>query len=663
MTRTAAPANRTARAAGVKAAASRPRLTPLTPMRVQAAKSMSKLADHIRESHPDMLTHQHVRDAARMLRMGNEEAAQRHLRAAMFAMTPQSLMRNGMHTDDDHIAAREAMHGIHRHLLLVKDIADVGEKNQQAIRRDSGDGFTTPPAPDPDNGFGPGALAQKPTARQPPGNQALNAPNRTNGGGSDPAVADPVGPQPKGSKQFAYGWDDLAAVVELVNRRPKVAELSAASRLKAHDTASATAHRTASAHAKADEARDAHGEWTKVGVADLVAHQDGTVTSKKAKTGFAGSLAHENGKWAATHGDGTVSKHATKQTALAAMVTKHNKAGKAAGAGPGNAAVSAPVPAAVKPATAVAPNPSAAAKASLQGKIAAAKAQTAATGTAKPAVMHAADLSVRKDGTVVNKKTGTGVGEIHRSSFGVYQVKHSDGTTAAYGSKTDAVKAVARKQNQLAKSAAAGNAGASQPKPSVPAAAAKMAAAQPPQPNLSHEEKQRLIGIWSVSYRYSNTSIAAGKEGREFTNELHRLLATNKPPDTCGTGCQEAHKFLGMVDQDATVQHKELQRGITLSTADAERMFQPGKTMDMPAASWTTKASTAVQFSKGNAGPGKTKVILHTAPPAKGLDIAGMSNYPTEAEVVTGGRYSVDSVQTKGGVMHVYVTQGDFSAH
>ena len=194
--------------------------TPLTPMRHQAAKSMSRLADQVQQAHPDLAVHQHVRDAARMLRSGNEEAAQRHLRAAIFSLTPQSLMRQGVHDDTGHIAARQAMHGVHRHLLLVKDIVDVAAKNQAAIRRDSyGDyesGPSLPSSPvhaDPNAGYGPGALAQKPTARQPGGDRALNAPDRTNSGGSDPAVADPVGPQPKGSKQFAYGWDDLAAVV------------------------------------------------------------------------------------------------------------------------------------------------------------------------------------------------------------------------------------------------------------------------------------------------------------------------------------------------------------------------------------------------------------------------------------------------------------------
>jgi hypothetical protein len=219
------PPARPAKPAPPAAPSRRRGFTPLTPMRTQAAKSMSKLADSISADHPDLTVHQHVRDAARMLRAGNEEAAQRHLRAAMFSLTPQSLMRNGVHDDPGHLAARSAMHSVHRHLLLVKDIADVAEKNQQAIRRDSyGDDTSSPTLPhppfrpDPNAGYGPGALAQKPQARQPGGDRALNAPDRTNSGGSDPAVADPVGVQPKGSKQFARTWDELAAVIELSAR-------------------------------------------------------------------------------------------------------------------------------------------------------------------------------------------------------------------------------------------------------------------------------------------------------------------------------------------------------------------------------------------------------------------------------------------------------------
>ena len=191
-------------------------------MRQQAAKSLRRLADHVQGTHPDMITHQHLRDAARVLESGNEEGAQRHLRAAIGSMTPQTLLRHGILDDTGHIQAKQAMSGVHRHLLLVKDIQDVAAKNQAAIRRDSyGDYESGPSLPhspvhaDPNAGYGPGALAQKPTQRQPGGNRALNAPDRTNSGGSDPNVADPVGVQPKGSKQFAASWDEVAAVIEL----------------------------------------------------------------------------------------------------------------------------------------------------------------------------------------------------------------------------------------------------------------------------------------------------------------------------------------------------------------------------------------------------------------------------------------------------------------
>ena len=194
-------------------------------MRREAAKLMRRLAASVQQSHPDMTVHDHLRDAAKQVEKGNEEASQRHLRAAMFSLTPQSMMRNGLHTDEAHQAGRLAMHSVHRHLLLVKDIADASAKNQAMIRRDSGDGAAVPPPrPDPNAGYGPGANAQKPTVRQPPGDQALNAPAKADGGGSDPAVADPNSPQRPGSKQFGYGWGDLAAVIGLVNR-PKVVDL------------------------------------------------------------------------------------------------------------------------------------------------------------------------------------------------------------------------------------------------------------------------------------------------------------------------------------------------------------------------------------------------------------------------------------------------------
>ena len=114
-------------------------------------------------------------------------------------------------------------------------------------------------------------------------------------------------------------------------------------------------------------------------------------------------------------------------------------------------------------------------------------------------------------------------------------------------------------------------------------------------------------------------------------------------------------------DEGLNVKVTYTPRGITLSPADAKRMFSPGKTADMPAASWTTKPEWADSFADRGA-PGRQQVIIHAAPGAKGLDL-GKTSLFSEGEVVTGGQYSVDKVETVNGVMHVYVTQKDFSAN
>jgi hypothetical protein len=181
---------------------------------------------------------------------------------------------------------------------------------------------------------------------------------------------------------------------------------------------------------------------------------------------------------------------------------------------------------------------------------------------------------------------------------------------------------------------------------------------------VAQEEKKNLISAWSTSYRHKGTTESKDKRTADFAKEMHRLLSTNKQPDKCGPGCQDAHKFLSMIDKEATPQAREIQRGLTLSSAAAERMFKPGKTMDMPVSSWTNDAKVAASYAKGDNPPaGRVKVLIHAAPGAKGMDITDASIWHGENEVVSGGRFNVDSVQTQGGVMHVYLTQRDFSAH
>jgi len=74
----------------------------------------------------------------------------------------------------------------------------------------------------------------------------------------------------------------------------------------------------------------------------------------------------------------------------------------------------------------------------------------------KPEAVTAASLSVRSDGTVVHKPSGWGIGQVARSAGGAWQAGHStDGSATVHGAKVDAVRAVARKYNQAARSGTA----------------------------------------------------------------------------------------------------------------------------------------------------------------------------------------------------------------
>lgn len=194
-------------------------------------------------------------------------------------------------------------------------------------------------------------------------------------------------------------------------------------------------------------------------------------------------------------------------------------------------------------------------------------------------------------------------------------------------------------------------------------------------------EKKRLVKIWANSYRYADKSLYRGnwtpedtQRGLDFVHEMHRLLSDDTPSKSSSPGSHDAHVFLGMVNQDAIKQDKELLRGIILDKSAASEMFSPGKAIDMPLVSWTSESQIATDFATGkralrdskNNEPGKIRVILHVAPGAKALDITKLApNYPisTENEAVTGGRYTVDSAKFKGKTMNVYLTQQDFNAH
>jgi hypothetical protein len=85
-----------------------------------------------------MQVHGHLQDAAAQLERGNHEGAQRHLRAAMQSLAPRNLYRHGQVTDDEHRHAREHIALLERHLLDVKDAADVNAPGTTPVGRPSG---------------------------------------------------------------------------------------------------------------------------------------------------------------------------------------------------------------------------------------------------------------------------------------------------------------------------------------------------------------------------------------------------------------------------------------------------------------------------------------------------------------------------------------------
>src|SRR5215471_998607 len=107
-----------------------PRYKPTAARRRSVASSMRKLAGDIEDRHPDLGAHVHLRDAADALDRNEHEATVRHLTAAMGNVTPQSLRRHGLLTDDQHDQGKRSMDAMHRHLLLVKDIQEAHEANQ-----------------------------------------------------------------------------------------------------------------------------------------------------------------------------------------------------------------------------------------------------------------------------------------------------------------------------------------------------------------------------------------------------------------------------------------------------------------------------------------------------------------------------------------------------
>lgn len=107
------------------------RLAATGPMKATVARQMRRTAQLLDGDHPEMITGDHLRDAAKVLEHGQLDGAKRHLDAAMELLTPRNLYRHGITDDDGHALAKHHMHQVHRHRLAVQDIEDTAGRNDR----------------------------------------------------------------------------------------------------------------------------------------------------------------------------------------------------------------------------------------------------------------------------------------------------------------------------------------------------------------------------------------------------------------------------------------------------------------------------------------------------------------------------------------------------
>lgn len=109
------------------------RYTPTSGMKADAARSIRRLADKVSADHPETEVAGHLRDAAAALDRGNAKAASRHLAVARHTLTPLQLYRHGVTDGNIHAAARSNAGKVDRHMLKMRDIAEIEDENGRMI--------------------------------------------------------------------------------------------------------------------------------------------------------------------------------------------------------------------------------------------------------------------------------------------------------------------------------------------------------------------------------------------------------------------------------------------------------------------------------------------------------------------------------------------------
>jgi GNAT superfamily N-acetyltransferase len=180
----------------------------------------------------------------------------------------------------------------------------------------------------------------------------------------------------------------------------------------------------------------------------------------------------------------------------------------------------------------------------------------------KPGAVTAASLSVRSDGTVVHKTSGWGIGQVGRSSGGAWQAGHAaDGSVTEHGAKVDAVKAVARKYNQVMRSgpaspparpAAPPGAVKTAPRPTAPRTITRQAS-PPPAPRKTANINAILAQPVGADVKKDVAPLFEGKYG-DFTVKVDSAVMTspvmNKDVNVQATIYDKDGKMAGIVERN-----------------------------------------------------------------------------------------------------------------
>jgi hypothetical protein len=173
------------------------RITPTTPMKARTSANIRKLAADVARTFPDMSVHDHLIDAARELDGGRIDGSKRHLNAAIEGFAPLQITRHGVHDDEGHRTAKLYMQQAYRHLLNVRDIEDVRQRNEGMLEQKRAEAAAA------------SGKTFLPSSQPIP----VGAPNGAAGPVASPAA---VAPQAQGLK--ALSWEDITDAIELVGK-------------------------------------------------------------------------------------------------------------------------------------------------------------------------------------------------------------------------------------------------------------------------------------------------------------------------------------------------------------------------------------------------------------------------------------------------------------